>query len=188
MLLKKGFSDAVRKARRAPAARARRLRITFADEARFDRINCPRPCWAATEVRPKVASQLIRKFTNIYRAVSPKDEAMPAADTECFQITPWPKSLPNSTSCCLSMVRPSQRPGNLVIPANIKLEFLPAYSPELYPQETLWDEFVRIFFTNYALRSMDEVYDKLQETALYLERNPELVNSITSFPYIAKSF
>jgi hypothetical protein len=41
---------------------------------------------------------------------------------------------------------------------------------------------------NYALKSMDEVYDKLEEAALYLERNPELVKSITSFPYIAKSF
>jgi hypothetical protein len=29
---------------------------------------------------------------------------------------------------------------------------------------------------------MDEVYDKLEEAALYLERNPELVESITSFP------
>ena len=35
---------------------------------------------------------------------------------------------------------------------------------------------------------MDEVYDKLEEAPLYLERNPELVKSITSFPYIAKPF
>jgi transposase len=78
--------------------------------------------------------------------------------------------------------------GNLVIPANIKLEFLPAYSPELNPQENLWDEIREKIFKNYALKSMDEVYDKLEEAALYLERNPELVKSITSFPYIAKSF
>jgi hypothetical protein len=34
---------------------------------------------------------------------------------------------------------------------------------------------------------MDEVYSKLEDAALYIERNPALVRSITSFPYIAKS-
>ena len=29
---------------------------------------------------------------------------------------------------------------------------------------------------------MDKVYDKLQEAALYLERNPKIVQSITAFP------
>ena len=43
---KNGFPNAVRKARRASARRGRRLRLMFADEARFGRINRPRPCWA----------------------------------------------------------------------------------------------------------------------------------------------
>jgi hypothetical protein len=34
---------------------------------------------------------------------------------------------------------------------------------------------------------MDNVYDKLEEAALYIERNPEIVKSLTSFPYIVKS-
>jgi hypothetical protein len=34
---------------------------------------------------------------------------------------------------------------------------------------------------------MDEVYAKLEEAALYIERNPTIVKSITSFPYIVKS-
>jgi hypothetical protein len=42
-------------------------------------------------------------------------------------------------------------------------------------------------FKNYALKSMDEVYAKLEDAALYIERNPALVKSITSFPYITKS-
>jgi hypothetical protein len=36
----------VRKAKRAAARRGRHLRVMFADEARFGRINRPRPCWA----------------------------------------------------------------------------------------------------------------------------------------------
>ena len=42
-------------------------------------------------------------------------------------------------------------------------------------------------FKNLALKSMDAVRAKLREAVLYIERNPELVKSITTFPYIAKS-
>jgi transposase len=38
------FAAAVRKARRVAAAQRRQLRIMFADEARFGRMNRPRPC------------------------------------------------------------------------------------------------------------------------------------------------
>ena len=43
-------------------------------------------------------------------------------------------------------------------------------------------------FTNYALKSMSDVNAKLDEAALYIERNRMLVKSIVSFPYIAKSY
>ena len=75
-----------------------------------------------------------------------------------------------------------------MIPNNVRLEFLPPYSPELKPQENLWEEIREKIFKDYALKSMDKVYDKLQEAALYLERNPKIVQSINAFPYIAKSF
>jgi transposase len=115
---------------------------------------------------------------------------MPAADTECFQIFLDALAKKFARQHILLFVdgAGNHSSGNLLIPANIKLEFLPAYSPELNPQENLWDEIREKIFKNYALKSMDEVYDKLEEAALYPERNPELVKSITSFPYIAKSF
>ena len=49
------------------------MRVMFADEARFGRINRPRPCWAPIGTRPEVASQLIREYIYLYGAVSPKD-------------------------------------------------------------------------------------------------------------------
>jgi hypothetical protein len=75
MHLKTRFCAAVRNARRAAAARGRRLRIMFADEARFGRINNPRQCWAPTGIRPQVAAQLIREFTYLYGTACPKDGA-----------------------------------------------------------------------------------------------------------------
>jgi hypothetical protein len=58
---------------------------------------------------------------------------------------------------------------------------------ELNPQENIWDEIREKIFKNYALKSMDEVCDKLEEAALYIERNPKMVKSIASFPYIVGS-
>ena len=62
-----------------------------------------------------------------------------------------------------------------------------AYSPELNPKENLWDEIREKIFKNYALKSMTAVRAKLNQAILYLERNPKLVRSITSFPYIVNS-
>ena len=45
----------------------------------------------------------------------------------------------------------------------------------------------REIFKNYALKSMNEVRAKLSQAILYIERNPKLVRSITSFPYIVNS-
>jgi hypothetical protein len=56
---------------------------------------------------------------------------------------------------------------------NVTLEFLPPCSPELNPQENIWDEIREKILKTYALKSMDKVCDKLEEAALYIERNPD---------------
>jgi hypothetical protein len=43
-------------------------------------------------------------------------------------------------------------------------------------------------FKNYALKSIDAVYNKLNEAIGYINRNPQLVKSITPFRYIVRSF
>jgi putative transposase len=184
----------VRKARWAAARRGRRLRIMFADEARFGRMNRPRPCWAPLSTRPEVAAQLIREYVYLYGAVSPKDGTcvfliLPAPDTECFQIFLNTVAKQYSRDLILLLVDGAGNHGSdqLVLPANIILHPLPPYSPELNPQENIWDEIREKIFKNYALKSMDEVYGKLEEAALYIQRNPKIVKSITSFPYIVNS-
>ena len=65
------------------------------------------------------------------------------------------------------------------------LLYLPPYSPELNPKENLFYEILQKIFKNYALKSMDAVRAKLSRAILYMERNPTLIRSITSFPYIS---
>jgi hypothetical protein len=114
---------------------------------------------------------------------------LPAADTECFQIFLNTLAKKYSRSHILLFVDGAGNHinGDLVIPRNITLSPLPAYSPELNPQVNIWDEIREKIFKNYALKSMDAVYDKLEAAALYIERNRKLVKSIASFPYIVRS-
>ena len=182
-------------ARRAAARRGRRLRIMFADEARFGRINRPRPRRAPTGIRPEVASQLIREYIYLYGAVSPKDGTciyliMPTSNTACFQafLNVLARKFARQDILLVLDGAPNHRCGDLALPDNIALLFLPPYSPELNPKENLWDEIREKIFKNYALKSIDAVRAKLKQAILYVERNPKTVKSITSFPYVVKSF
>ena len=184
----------MRKAKRTAAKRGCRLRVMFADEARFGRMNRPRPCWAPIGVRPEVAAQLIREYIYLYGAVCPKDGKcvyliMPASDTACFQVYLDVLSRKYRRQHILLVLdgAPNHQCGLLAVPDNISLLFLPPYSPELNPKENLWDEIREKIFKNLVLKSMNAVRAKLREAVFYIERNPELVKSITTFPYIAKS-
>jgi hypothetical protein len=114
----------VRKARRAAARRGRRLRIMFADEARFGRMNRIRPCWAPIGTRPEVAAQLIREYIYLYGAVSPEDGTcvyliMPTSNTAASRPSSmcWHAGLPGKTSCWFSTARPITAAASLSFPA-----------------------------------------------------------------------
>jgi transposase len=116
----------------------------FADEARFGRMNRPRPCWAPQGTRPQVASQLVREFVYLYGAVSPKDGTcvyliMPAPNTECFQIFLDTLAKKYRRQFILLFVdgAGNHHSDELKVPDNVMLHFLPPYSPELNPQENL---------------------------------------------------
>ena len=115
---------------------------------------------------------------------------MPRSDTASFQVFLKALSRKFARQDILLILdgAPNHRSGGLAIPANISLLFLPPYSPELNPKENLWDEIREKIFKNYALKSIDAVHAKLIQAILHLECNPNIVKSITSFPYIRKSF
>jgi hypothetical protein len=85
------------------------------------------------------------------------------------------------TSCWSSTAPPTTAAAILLFPTTSLC------LPELNPKENLWDEIREKSFKNYALKYMDEVRTKLRQAVLYIERNPNLVRSITSFPYIVNS-
>ena len=130
----------------------------------------------------------------LYGAVSPKDGVcvyliMPTSNTACFQafLDVLARRFARQDILLVLDGAPNHRCGQLTLPDNIKLLYLPPYSPELNPKENLWDEIREKIFKNYALNSIDAVRAKLKQAILYIEHNRKLVRSITSFPYIANS-
>ncbi len=62
---------------------------------------------------------------------------------------------------------------------NMRILFLPPYSPELNPQEHVWDELREKFFHNRAFDSLDALEIHLESALKSLESNQETMRSIT---------
>jgi transposase len=154
----------------------------FTDEARFGRMNRIRPCWAPIDTRPKCRPwERPRRTDRCIRG--------PTSNMASFQafLDVLARRFSRQDILLVLDGAPNHRSGDLVVPDNITLLYLPPYSPELNPKENLWDEIREKIFKNYTLKSMDAVRAKLKQAILYIEHNPKLVRSITSFPYIVNS-
>jgi transposase len=75
---------------------------------------------------------------------------MPAPDTECFQIflNTVAKTYSKDLILLVTDGAGNHRSEELEIPANMILQPLPPYSPELNPQENIWDEIREKIFKN----------------------------------------
>ena len=66
----------------------------------------------------------------------------------------------------------------------MRLQILPPYSPELNPQEHLWDELREKYFHNKVFDSLDALEDQLADSLRALEFDPETVKSISAWDWI----
>ena len=176
-------------ARQAP--KGRQVRLMFQDEARFGRINDPRRCWAPRGFRPEVGMQIVREYTYAFGAVSPHDGALdtlvlPVVTAEAMSIFLAEVARRHPEEFIVMVLDGAgwHRANSLTVPENMRLEALPPYSPQLNPVEHLWDEIREKWFANEVFDSLDGVEDRLVEARLALERNQNLVTSITGFDWI----
>jgi len=75
----------------------------------------------------------------------------------------------------------------LQVPKNMRLIFLPPYSPELNPVEHIWDELREKSFGNLAFYSLDALEDHLAVALRTLEQDTPRVESIVAWPWIINS-
>jgi hypothetical protein len=163
----------------------------FQDEARFGLLGTPRRCWAPSCVRPTVSARLQRQYLYAFSAVSPHDGVMDSL------VLPWV----SAQTMSLFLAEVAQRhaeefvlmvmdragwhlAGELQVPANMRLLFLPPYSPELNPAEHLWEALREQCFANHFFSSLGAVERALTAGLQALETNPERTRSITGFDWI----
>ena len=163
----------------------------FQDEGRFGLLGKPRRCWAPIGVRPCVGARLLRKFSYAFAAVSPHDGVMDSL------VLPWVNT--QTMSMFLTMV--SERHENefvimvmdqagwhiaagLEVPPNMRLVFLPPYSPEINPAEHIWDTLRENTVGNTVFSSLDAADKALSEGLLTLELDPLRMQTLTGFDWI----
>jgi len=169
----------------------RRFRLMFQDEARFGRINDPRRCWAPKGFRPEVGMQIVREYTYAFGAVSPHDGTLdslvlPVVTAEAMSIFLEEVARRHPEEFILMFLDGAgwHRANDLEVPANMSLEALPPYSPQLNPVEHIWDEIREKWFANEVFNSLEAMEDRLVEALVALENDKELVASTTGFDWI----
>lgn len=165
----------------------------FQDEARFGRMAKPRRCWAPKPCRPVMLNGYEREFVYVYGAVSPPEgdfdwKICSKMNTERMNEFLEQVSQLHASDFIVMILdgASSHRGKDLVVPENIRLLPLPAYSPELNPQEHLWDEIREKEFPNRVFDSMDGVKKQLRSGLARLARDGIRLRSITAWPWIVK--
>lgn len=167
------------------------LRLMFQDEARFGRISDCCYCWCKKPQRPMVKAMLSHQYVYAYAAVSPQDGkldslVLPEVNGGCMQLflTEVASRYPTENIVMVVDGAGWHKSKSFDIPANLKLLFLPRYSPELNPQEHIWDELREKDFYNKTFATLDALEDHLVETLALLETQHDKVKSIAAWEWI----
>lgn len=169
------------------------VRIFYQDEAGFGRINKPKRCWCAKGMRPSTPCHHIREYRYVYGAVEP------LTGESCFWVIPycnteWMKFFLEKLSeqfkdDVILLVCDGARwhkSRGLIVPDNIKITFIPPYTPELNPIEQIWKEVRKRGFKNEIFSTLEDVVGRLCETLKNLP--PDVIKSITGRKWILSIF
>ena len=175
----------------AASVQERPIRLMFQDEARFGRMARIRRCWAPAPLRPVVANGYEREFTYVYGGVSPLQgeldwslsDKMNTAQMGAF-LAQVSQAYPQEFIVMVVDGASSHKAKELIVPENVRLIRLPSYSPELNPQEHIWDEVREKAFPNLVLDQMAAVVERLRNGMAALAVDTERVRRITAWPWI----
>lgn len=138
-----------------------------------------------------VGARLERKYIYAFSAVSPHDGVLDSL------VLPWV----NAETMSLFLAEVASRhadefifmvmdqagwhiAGELTVPENMRLMYLPPYSPELNPAEHLWEALREDCFANHVFRDLDHVERTLTKGLVDLEADPIRTQSLAGFDWI----
>ena len=164
--------------------------VFFFDESRFGTHSKAGCGWFRTGSRTIVKKKLGFKNFYLYTAVSPKTGAeftllMPYVNTETlnmylYEMSSW---LGHRKKACIIMDQAGWHKANqLCIPYNIKIIYLPPYSPQLNPVERLWQHIKDNTIKN-------AIYDNLTDLEISVSDfiktiTPDIIRSVCNVTYM----
>jgi transposase len=132
-----------------------------------------------------------RQFVYVYGAVSPLQgelDWMISRNMNTDRMTEFliqvSRAHPNDFIVMILDGASSHKSQDLRVPDNIRFHRLPGYSPELNPQEHVWDELREKEFPNRVFDSLDGVVHQLEAGLPRLAANRDALRSLTAWPWI----
>lgn len=145
---------------------------------KLDKIISIGPGRVQNGVRPDVPQQVVREYTHAFAAISPHDGILdslilPEMNAEMMSLFLEEVSsrYPNEFIMMFMDQAGWHKARELRIPANMRLYWLPAYSPQCNPVEHLWEEIREKWFENKVFNSLDSVEDVLVTALATLEKD-----------------
>jgi transposase len=179
----------------AAAHPQKRLRVYFQDESRFGQQGTTTNVWAEKGSRPTAIRQTEYEYLWVLGAVCPETghaEGLlsPQLNTKIVNLflELFSKTIPADEHAIMIWDGAGFHTSKaLVVPNNVTLVQLPAYSPELNPIENLWHYLKSHFWSN---RAYDN-YQALETAAMAAWRkavlDEELIKTICAAPYIDRA-
>ena len=138
-----------------------------------------------------VGGRLERKYILAFSAVSPHDGVMdslvlPGVNAETMSLFLAEVAQPYGEEFMVMVMDQAgwHLAGELTVPQNMRLIFLPRYSPELNPAEHLWESLREDCFAYHVFADLDAVDLALTNGLVALEADPARTRSMTGFKWI----
>jgi DDE superfamily endonuclease len=186
VIFKRGFSRLARAALFSTTA-ATPIEIWFQDEARVGQQGTHAYIWAEIGSRPLMVRDNRRESAYLFGAICPNravGAAMitPHANTEAMnlhlaEITTQVAADAHALLVC-DGASWHQRGKQLVVPANITLLTLPAYSPELNPMENVWDYLRQNKLCGRVWDTYEDIVEACKRAWHFLIEHPERIRSL----------
>jgi len=144
--------------------------VFFFDEGRFGFQPVTGRRWARKGARPTVVVRPGYQNFYVYSAISPRTGEgvslfLPWVNTAMMEVFLDHLSQSLGERCCFLVMDQAgwHVSGDLKLPANIELVFLPPYSPELNPVERLWQWLKRHSLRNRCYEDLEAIMDAVQD-------------------------
>lgn len=142
-------------------------------------------------MRPVVGHQVVREFVYAVGAVDPwrgelSSLILPWVDAETMSIFLAHVAAAQGQACGVMVLDGAgwHRAAALRVPENLRLIFLPPYSPELNPVEHVWDWLRENAIGNAVFGDLEAVENCLMAGLGRLTGMPEILRSLTLFDWL----